>query len=146
MNTDLQVLPGAVVHARKGPVMHVGIAWTADTVFHNAPGGGERFASLAEFSGGKPLRVENGTALERARILAELDAYLACGMDGPQRRYNVFLNNCEHAVSRIRHGRARSPQLRRWLGTAGGLMMSGTLFALRSPAVRRLLVRLLLRV
>lgn len=141
------ILPGSVLRTRKGPVIHVGIAWHDGAVFHNAPGGGERFVPLAEFTRGNRLQVECGTRAERSAVLAQLDAYLAdSGIELRGSRYNVFFNNCEHAVSRIRQGRARSPQLRRWLGAAGGLFVSGTLFALRSPVVRRMLVRLIFRV
>lgn len=107
-------LPGDVVMRRKGLVMHKGIALGNGQVFHNTPFGGEHVATEGEFLRGRRLHVQRLEPAARHRALQ------AARTNTP-RDYDLFVNNCEHTISRALTGEAESPQLRSWaLGLAVG--------------------------
>lgn len=118
--------PGDIVSRRKGFVMHRGIALGDGRVLHNTPFRGEHISSETEFRAGKRLYTESsvGAPHRRAARLAEA---------GEARSYNLFTNNCEHTVSRVTEGRARSPQLRGWVVGAG--LAAAAFVVTRHPVV-----------
>ena len=103
---------GDILSRRKGLVMHKGVALGDGRVLHNTPFRGEHVSSEHDFRAGRRLYVERVDDVSRARALrrAELNR---------SRPYNLLTNNCEHTVSRVTDGRARSPQLRGWVLGAG---------------------------
>ncbi|HSG90129.1 MAG TPA: hypothetical protein VLA56_13030 [Pseudomonadales bacterium] len=112
--------PGDIVKRPKGPVTHVGVVLDGGLVLHNTPERGEHVSTLAEFSRGRPVRVERPDDSERLRLLASATA------SARSRRYHLLQNNCEHTLYRARDGRPRSPQVLSWtLGIAGAV--AGTL-------------------
>jgi hypothetical protein len=112
--------PGDVVSRPKGPVTHVGVVVDGGGVLHNTPGRGEHVSSVAAFAAGRPLRVERHAESDRHRLAAAASGH------GPRGRYHLLANNCEHLVSRVRDGRADSPQVSVWaLGVVGAV--AGTL-------------------
>jgi len=111
-------LPGDVLSRRKGLVMHRGVALGDGRVLHNTPFRGEHIASEAEFSAGKRVYVTRLDYSTRQRALARVEDH----GDG----YHLFVNNCEHTVSRTVSGEARSPQLR---GILGGIAAGALVFA-----------------
>ena len=118
--------PGDIVSRRKGFVMHRGIALGDGRVLHNTPFRGEHICSEAEFRAGKRLYTQSSAGLAHRHAARLADA-------GEGRGYNLFTNNCEHTVSRLTEGRARSPQLRGWVIGAG---LAAAAFAVtRHPAV-----------
>jgi hypothetical protein len=103
---------GSILARAKGPVQHRGIYLGDDKVFENTPEAGERIGSLAEFAQGQPVTVEKVTALS-AHELHELYRRVHAAANA-RRRYDLITNNCDHAVTRIIEGEARSPQLVGW--------------------------------
>jgi hypothetical protein len=98
--------PGDVVSRPKGPVTHVGVVVDGGGVLHNTPGRGEHVSSVAAFAAGRPLRVERHAESDRHRLAAAASGH---GL-----------------VSRVRDGRADSPQVSVWaLGVVGAV--AGTL-------------------
>lgn len=113
--------PGDVVSRPKGLVEHVGLVVDGGRVLHNIPGQGEHVTSLAEFAAGRPVRIDRSPPEERLMLLAR------AGHDGARRDYDLLRNNCEHTVSRVREGRASSPQLLDWTLGAAGAVAGGLL-------------------
>ena len=106
--------PGDIVSRRKGLVLHKGVVLPDGGVLHNTPRRGEHVSTLWEFADGEPVAVERRPyALRRATL--ERAQYVRPRSRG----YDLFSNNCEHTVSRVAEGRARSPQLGSWLMGAG---------------------------
>ena len=92
--------------------MHKGMVLADGRILHNTPFRGEHVCSEAEFRDGKRMYIERrqgGTPhTMRARIY-----------EPENRRYNLLTNNCEHTVTRVTDGKARSPQLRSWVVGTG---------------------------
>lgn len=105
--------PGEIVSRRKGLVMHKGVALGDGRVLHNTPLRGEHVSSENEFRAGRRLYTQSVDSGDRQRALLRL------GGEAPSRKYNLLTNNCEHTVSRVTTGKARSPQLRGWVAGAG---------------------------
>ncbi len=104
---------GDIVSRRKGLVMHHGIALGDGRVLHNTPFRGEHICSEAEFRAGKRMYASNLEGDARSHTLRRAHLQVSEG-----RSYNLLTNNCEHTVSRVTSGEARSPQLHSWvLGT-----------------------------
>lgn len=120
-----RLLAGDVVARRKGLVMHKGVLLADGRVLHNTPGRGEHVSSFEEFRRGR--RVYRVGAADGRRGV-RLPAGVAVG-----RRYNLFTNNCEHTVSRVTEGRARSRQLRGWV--AGVSVAAVALALTRHPGL-----------
>lgn len=117
--------PGDVVSRPKGLVDHVGLVVDGGHVLHNVPGRGEHVTSMSEFAAGRPVRIERSPPDERLMRLAR------ASHDGTGRGYDLLRNNCEHTVSRVRDGEARSQQLLGWSLGAVGALAGGLL--LRHP-------------
>ncbi len=107
MNKQTDIRIGDVLSRPKalGIVTHLGVVVAPGLVIQNRPGKGEHLATLKEFAGGKPVTVHR-TAANPAEVTARAQAVLA----NPQ-GYDPIKNNCEHTVTRIIQGIARSPQL-----------------------------------
>lgn len=119
--------PGDIVSRRKGLVMHRGIALGDGRVLHNTPFKGEHVCSESEFRAGKRMYTSNLDGDQRGRAL-----HRANGHDRRGRGYNLLTNNCEHTVSRVMTGEARSPQLHSWV--MGGGFAAATFALTRHPA------------
>jgi hypothetical protein len=102
---DLYV--GDVVSVDKGLFTHVGVVLPGG-ILENRPGFYERLVSLAEFSGGLPLRVRR-TGANPAVMMARAAKILR-----NPRQYDTVNQNCEHTVNEVLHGKAESPQLVGW--------------------------------
>jgi len=89
-----------------GVVRHVGIATGYGTVIHSSRRFGQVLeTSQTQFSRGAPIRtVSYSTSLSGSEVVVR-----ARGRIG--QRYGVLTRNCEHFVSWVISGRARSPQL-----------------------------------
>lgn len=111
-------LSGDVVARRKGVVMHKGVMLADGRVLHNTPRRGEHISTLDEFRRGKRVYRVGQAGVRSARADPRLQLL---------RPYNLFTNNCEHTVSRLTDGRARSGQLRGWLA---GASLGAVAFAL----------------
>lgn len=118
-----RLVSGDVVARRKGLVMHKGVLLADGRVLHNTPSRGEHVSSLDDFRRGQRVYRVGGRASGR---------YLAAAAVGG-RRYNLFTNNCEHTVSRVTEGRARSRQLRGWV--AGVSVAAVALALTRHPGL-----------
>lgn len=118
--------PGDIVSRRKGVVMHKGLVMSDGTVLHNTPFRGETRVSMSEFAAGRRLYVEHQDTEVRQRALRRADSH-------DPRDYHLLLNNCEHTVHRLAHGRSESPQLQSWVAALG---IAGAAFALtRHPGI-----------
>lgn len=122
-----EVQPGDVVLRRKGPIMHQGIALDDDHVLHNTPLRGEHISSMKDFRRGKTVRARRLGETQRQRALHHAKG----AAKGDARRYNLFRNNCEHTVTRVTTGKARSSQL--VAVTAGLFVGAAVLVAIRHP-------------
>ena len=118
--------PGDVVSRRKGIFMHRGILLEDGEVLHNTPLRGLHKTSLDEFSKDKRLYPARHAVDVRERTLENVDSV-------ERRRYNPFVNNCEHVVTRAIRGEASSPQLRGWL--LGVAFATAGLLLTRHPAI-----------
>lgn len=101
--------PGDLVSSQKGPFRHRGIALPGCMVLHNTPTRGEHVSTLQEF-GGSTIRIEKPGVADRERILANASAIVR-----NPKRFDVFLNNCEHTVTKAIDGTPKSQQLQSWL-------------------------------
>jgi len=106
--------PGDIVSRRKGLVMHKGISLGDGRVLHNTPFRGEHICSESEFRAGKRMYVNHLDGSLRQRALRRADV-----TEHRNRGYNLLRNNCEHTVTRLTTGEARSPQLKSWIWGAG---------------------------
>lgn len=97
---DLLMRPKAL-----GIVEHVGIIVGADAVYHNTPERGEHVSSVAEFAAGKPVNAV-ATGVEPASVLNRVQGALS-----RPKKYCPVTRNCEHSVSEVLLGIAKSPQL-----------------------------------
>ncbi len=106
--------------------MHKGVALGDGRILHNTPFKGEHVCSESEFRAGRRLYVERregGTPeIIRSRIYAT-----------EKRNYNLLTNNCEHTVSRVMDGQAKSPQLRSWVVGTG--LAAATFAITRHPVI-----------
>lgn len=100
---------GSILTRAKGLVQHQGIYLGDDQVFENTPEAGERIGSLAEFAQGQPVTIKKVIALSAHELYRRVH-----GAVNARRRYDLLTNNCDHAVTRIIDGEARSPQLVGW--------------------------------
>ena len=107
---------GDIVSRRKGLVMHKGVALGDGRVLHNTPFRGEHVCTESEFRDGKRMYVERREGGTPNAIRARI--YDAENESG-NRKYNLLTNNCEHTVSRVTDGKAKSPQLRSWVVGTG---------------------------
>jgi hypothetical protein len=98
---------GAVLRRPKarGTITHYGIHMGEGKVFELLPDHGERIASFEEFSQGQRVKVHRVLRMPQDELRRRVDASRE-----QKRDYHFFTNNCEHAVNRIRTGRARSVQ------------------------------------
>lgn len=103
---------GDIVSRRKGLVMHKGVALGDGRVLHNTPFRGEHVCSEKEFRDGKRMYVERREGGTPEAIRSRI-------YESESRNYNLLTNNCEHTVSRVTDGKARSPQLRSWVVGTG---------------------------
>lgn len=84
---------------------HVGVVVGPNLVLQNTPEKGEHFATVQEFSAGKPITVHR-TGLNPSIVIARAKDILS----NPQ-KYDLFQNNCEHTATKVVHGIAKSSQL-----------------------------------
>ena len=75
-------------------------------VLHNHRTRGEEVASLEVFSEGKKIFVKDGGVTNIAMFFRRVNNVLA-----NPKPYKIFSNNCDHTVSKVRDGKASSPQL-----------------------------------
>ncbi|XOV84692.1 MAG: hypothetical protein ACFHXK_06140 [bacterium] len=118
--------PGDIVSRRKGLVMHRGVALGGGRVLHNTPFRGEHVCSEREFRAGKRMYITRPGAAARHKMLTRVHADLDSG-----RGYNLLTNNCEHTVTRVTSGNARSPQLHSWV--LGGSFAAAAFALTRHP-------------
>ena len=110
----MNAAPGDIVSRRKGLVLHKGVVLHDGGVLHNTPRRGEHVSTLSEFAEGESVLVERRHYAARRETLARVQY-----VRPRARNYDLFNNNCEHTVTRVAEGRARSPQLASWLMGAG---------------------------
>jgi hypothetical protein len=104
VNDNLALNVGDVLLRRKLlGFWHPGVAVGPDAVFHNTPERGEHLSSVAQFAAGESIEVRPTGADPRSVIARARDA-----LSRP-RRYNLATRNCEHTVSEILWGFAKSP-------------------------------------
>jgi len=104
--------PGSLISRGSFPVNHKGIYLENGWVFESTPEEGEHFSNIRRFAKGQPVhyrRLDIPVSVLWART------QMAVATRHP---YNLLANNCEHAVSRLLGGRARSPQLQGWVALA----------------------------
>ena len=97
---DLLVRPKAL-----GIVDHIGVAIGTDAVFHNTPERGEHVSSIAEFAAGKAVNAVP-TGAEPVSVLNRVHRALT-----KPKKYCPVSRNCEHSVTEVLSGIAKSPQL-----------------------------------
>lgn len=100
---------GSVLARPKGFVHHKGIYLGNGQVFTNTPERGEHITTLADFAQGKKVTVEKVPTVSTFALNQRTFAAVASG-----RKYDLFTNNCDHAVNRVLYGEASSPQLVGW--------------------------------
>jgi hypothetical protein len=83
---------------------HVGVLVGPNTVLQNTPDRGEHLATLQDFAAGEPIKVLP-TGAHPAHVMARARQVLANA-----KAYNPFSRNCEHTVSEVVRGFAKSPQ------------------------------------
>ncbi len=106
--------------------MHRGIVLEDGKVLHNTPLRGRHTSTLVEFSKNKTVYPSNLRAEARDRTLSN-------ALNDEHHRYNPFINNCEHTVTRATKNEARSPQLRGWV--VGAAFAAIGFAVTRHPAV-----------
>ena len=106
---------GSLLARSKGPLTHRGIYvgdyFGYDQVLENSPGKGESLVSFEEFAQGHPVKVERQVPFYP--MINGVREALRVG-----RAYDFLTNNCEHTVTRIADGVARSAQVGLCLGAA----------------------------
>lgn len=113
----MHYLPGDVVARRKGVVVHKGLVLDDGRVLHNMPARGEHVSSVAEFADGHRIEVvPQALDQRRAAVRRAEDALRR------PRSYHLLEHNCDHTVTHLTEGRARSPQLANWLLGAGAAL------------------------
>jgi hypothetical protein len=85
---------------------HVGTYYGNGLVLHNHQKNGAELVSLQEFSNGKNVALLEGGVNDVYAFFNRIHHVLASGQP-----YDFIKNNCEHTVSYVREGVARSPQL-----------------------------------
>jgi len=88
---------------------HVGRYVGNGMVFHNHWRNGAEIITLAEFMNGKKVMVLDHGVQNIHTFLARVQEVLSA-----RKQYHAFTNNCEHAVSYVRDGIAKSPQAVFW--------------------------------
>ena len=105
-----------------GFLTHMGVAIGPDRVIQNTREKGEHVATVQEFSAGKPVTVHR-TGVNPSVTVARAQTVLA----NPQ-PYDPVQNNCEHTVTKIVHGIARSPQAAFYLTLTVTALVLGALW------------------
>ena len=113
----MSFLPGDVLVRRKGLVVHKGVVLEDGRVLHNIPDRGEHASSLSAFADGQRVEVLRQSLDARRAAVRRADAVLRAPRD-----YDVLSHNCDHTVTRVTEGRARSPQVMNWLLGAGAAL------------------------
>jgi hypothetical protein len=86
-----------------GFIDHVGVGIGLNKVLHNLPGKGEHVSTIAEFGSGQPITVRP-TGADPVAVAARARRSLA-----NPKRYHLLFRNCQHTVSEILYGVAKSP-------------------------------------
>jgi len=118
----MDILPGDMLHRRKGLVTHCGTAlgWQSGQflVAHSLPGRGYHVSSLDDFAAGHEVYVAHRPQeWERFEVLARVEEQLGLP-------YSLLTRNCQHGCSYAATGRAQS-----WgvalaaLGVVGALLL-----------------------
>lgn len=84
---------------------HVGAYYGNGLVFHNHQNNGAELVSLQQFSNGKNVVVLEGGVKDVYAFYNRVHHVLAS-----RQPYDFVKNNCEHSVSYVREGIAKSPQ------------------------------------
>jgi hypothetical protein len=84
-------------------VEHFGVVIGTDRVLHNTPEKGEHVSSVAQFAAGENLTVHR-REVHVMSLLARTQHVLT-----KPRRYNLLTRNCEHTLSEVLWGVAKSP-------------------------------------
>ncbi len=100
---------GSELSVPKQIFKHKGVYAGNNLVFHNSPGQGEALTSMSEFAKGRPVTVEKEGVKDYQVFFTRLQKAIAA-----PKSYDVFQQNCEHSSSKVRTGKARSPQLIGW--------------------------------
>jgi hypothetical protein len=90
---------------RTGIIDHVGVIVGPNTVLQNTPRKGEHLATIPDFSSAQPIKIAR-TGANPHEVVARAKKILA----NPQ-KYDVAVRNCEHTVSEVVLGFAKSPQI-----------------------------------
>lgn len=96
---------------------HVGVYVGNGRVFHNHPVRGEELVSLNDFATGRKITVRRPGVSDVSGFFHRVREARA-----KPTPYRFLTNNCEHTVSKLRTGVARSPQVQFWgcmLGVVG---------------------------
>lgn len=104
-----------------GLVVHIGVVFAPDLVFHNTPENGEHLSSLADFSAGQPVRLIGRAADARESLITR--ARIAQMLRRPE-SWSLTVNNCEHSATRALGHPAHSPQLVAWTIVGLGLVVA----------------------
>ncbi len=111
---------GTIIARWKFPLIHrgiyVGSVGGTDQVFESTIGHGARLIPFVIFAHGQKVWVEGNSRLSRHALLARVRREL-----GGKRWYNLITNNCDHAVTRVAHGRPVSRQLWGYMAAAAVL-------------------------
>lgn len=111
-----------------GLVVHIGVVFSPDLVFHNTPENGEHLSSLAEFAAGQPVRLIGRAADARESLTTR--ARITQMLGRPQ-SWSLTANNCEHSATRALGQPVRSTQLATWTIISFGIAAVTTATARR---------------
>jgi hypothetical protein len=87
----------------QGLIEHCGVVVGRDTVLHNTPERGEHLTSVREFSANQPVQVKRTNA-DPITIQSRSHKIL-----GNPKHYDAVNRNCQHTVSEVLYGIAKSP-------------------------------------
>lgn len=107
-----------------GFLTHAAVAIWNGLVLHNTPEKGEHAVTVQEFAAGGPITVHH-TGMDPAVATARAQSVLT----DPQ-GYDPIKNNCEHTVTKVIHGIAKSPQAKAILAVVLFALVAGLLWLL----------------
>ena len=106
----IQIQIGDVLTRRKGiaPLIHYGVVVGDNLVVQNTPDMGEHAVTFHEFAAGEQVIVK------RSNVHPSVIASRARAILSQPKKYDIFLNNCEHTVAKIIKGKPLSSQILLW--------------------------------
>jgi hypothetical protein len=122
MNNNILKIGDLLTRPKALGIVHVGVAVGNDAVFHNSPLKGEHVSTVAEFAKGQPVHVHH-TGIAAPTLLQRVGNILAT-----PRGYSAIDRNCEHSVTEVLTGKAKSPQLLGWIVVAVIVVVAAVLW------------------